>query len=87
MGPWITYYKNGNTHEELEYSETGILNGKCKFYNEEGKILLEGAYLNGFRHGEYREYHVNGKVASKITFVNGSQAESKYFDEEGNPQE
>ena len=50
------YDTNGNVIYELING-----NGKVKEYNENGKLIFEGEYLNGNRNGKGKEYNQNGK--------------------------
>ena len=58
----------------------GKLNGQCikNYYNEISNIY----YVNGLKHGMYKEYFDNGKLKYEINYVNGNihGMYKEYFD-------
>ncbi len=73
------------------YPETGKLRLEDhkdwgKLYYENGKILAEWGCKDYMKYGDYIEYHPNGKVKMKCTYINGVDRDGlmhKYF-EDGN---
>jgi antitoxin component YwqK of YwqJK toxin-antitoxin module len=47
----------------------GVLNGKFKAYNVDGKLTEEGCYSNGKMHGVFREY-LDGKLIVQCLYKN-----------------
>ena len=47
--------------------------GQIKEYNENGKLIFEGEYLNGKRNGKGKEYYNNGNVAFEGEYLNGKR--------------
>jgi len=57
------YYENGN----LMYKNSmknNKLNGIAKYWSENGDLINEVEYLNGFLHGEWKEYYPSKKIKS-----------------------
>ena len=52
------YDKNGNIIYELSNDQ----NGKVEDYNENGKLILKGEYLEGKMHGIVKKFAYNGKL-------------------------
>lgn len=51
-GKWQWYYENGNLLREEEFIR-GLEDGVLVEYNEDGKVLTKGEYLEGEREGEW----------------------------------
>jgi antitoxin component YwqK of YwqJK toxin-antitoxin module len=49
------------------------LNGLQKFYYPDGKLYLEGTYIDSVAHGDFKQYFKNGNVYEKAHYVNGVQ--------------
>ena len=48
-------------------------NGKIKEFNNKGKLLFEGEYLNGKRNGKGKEFGFEGKVCFEGEYLNGKR--------------
>jgi len=58
-GPWENFYSNG-TRQTLETYLKGKLDGDAKSWNESSKLVGEGVYQNGKRHGRFRVFDKEG---------------------------
>ena len=78
-------YKNGKKWDGIGYNESEkeeyILKngtGKVKEYNDFGKLIFEGEYLNGEENGNGKEYNeVNGKLIFNGEYKNGKKWNGK----------
>ena len=59
-------------------------NGKCKGYNNNGKIVFEGEYLNGKKNGKCKEYNNDGIVIFEGNYFNGKKWNGKGYDKKKN---
>ena len=74
-------YKNGKKWDGIGYNDMGkeeyILKdgtGKVKEYNDFGKLIFEGEYLNGEENGKGKEYsEINGKLEFDGEYLNGKK--------------
>lgn len=87
-GVWKWYHENGQLMVEEEY-KSGVLDGMHTEYDEIGKVVEEGEYLNGeeegpwftvsgdyYEKGTYRDGLKNGKWTSMYLVVNGGKTDS-----------
>ena len=44
-----------------------------KEYNDEGKLIFEGEYINGERNGKGKEYYDNDKFIFEGKYINGKR--------------
>ena len=71
-------------------STGAVINGKhdgaWKFWDEDGRLMVEGHYKNGLMHGEWRYYFPNGQLDLVGTFENNLQEGLfiTYFENNGN---
>ncbi|EJF53935.1 hypothetical protein SapgrDRAFT_2261 [Saprospira grandis DSM 2844] len=79
-GEWKSWHIGGNMSSELNYKDGG-LNGAAKFYYSSGRLREEGRFMSRktqmiisgqiveqqleARIGEWKSYHLNGKLKSK----------------------
>ncbi|MCV9930538.1 hypothetical protein OIU83_22955 [Flavobacterium sp. LS1R49] len=62
--------KNGDT----------VFHGKCNYYNENGRKISEGNFVNGHVVGKVTNYYDNGKIESIIYYkTNEIKEESTYY--------
>src|SRR5882672_7992624 len=70
-----TFYDPGQRRPHEEYmvsiADNETLNGKYKRYFPDGKTEIEGTFIDGKRSGVFYEYHENGTLLRKISYVNG----------------
>ncbi len=71
-GTWRFYYPNASMQATIEY-KNGKADGRAVFYrsNPDGKMLVTCTYRGNTLHGQYIEFHKNGKPALSVNFVNG----------------
>ena len=48
-------------------------NGKIKEYDNNGKLIFEGEYLNGEKNGKGKEYDYYGKLKFEGEYLNGEK--------------
>ena len=82
-------FKNGIVTETFEIydgalDENGKYTGYGKLYDGEiGKLIYEGEFKNGQRHGKGKEYSDDGKVVYEGAYKNGSRKKGTYALHEG----
>jgi antitoxin component YwqK of YwqJK toxin-antitoxin module len=83
-GPWIQYYCNGKTKNELIFVNNQP-NGYAKFYYSNGKISEEGLWQNNVWIGGYKYYFENGQMAYEFNYNAQGKREGpqKYYHENG----
>lgn len=61
-------------------------NGEFKDFDNNGRLLIQGNYVNGSKEGSFVGYHLNGQIKWKTTYVNNIPAgEWNYFYPDGKP--
>ena len=56
----VTYYKNNKKASEGVLLK-GAEYGRWKYYSQDGKLIQETDFINGFAHGKIIYYYSNGK--------------------------
>ncbi len=69
-GLYKTYFSNGNVKMEV-YSQNGKPNGTGKFYNERGRLIYEGMFVDGRPVGTMYQYYANGNVHNEMNYTDG----------------
>jgi MORN repeat variant len=82
-GVSYTVYPTGEVQSESEW-RGGAEDGCHRDYTREGAIAEEGTYRSGFRHGVWRSWHPNGKLASEEFCEFGCALTKKRWDSEAN---
>lgn len=59
-GPAYRYYEDGAQQLKMEIDDEG--NGNILEYYENGKLITSGSVEDGYRIGEWNNYHENGKL-------------------------
>ncbi|MGV3458865.1 MAG: tetratricopeptide repeat protein [Flavobacterium sp.] len=82
-GKVVLQYNPGESHEyELK---NGLLNGKYLVKEKDGKVSIEGNFINGVRHGKYLK---NGPMGTPFLdynyYVGKLNGESRFYDLAGN---
>jgi antitoxin component YwqK of YwqJK toxin-antitoxin module len=86
-GVWLHYYADGKKAYIVTY-EKGKLNGPCEAYNQQGKITLQGNFVNDARDGDWCKvrpdttviiaYRCKNGVSKKTTFYNSKDSVDAY---------
>jgi antitoxin component YwqK of YwqJK toxin-antitoxin module len=45
--------------------------GRYHRFYENGNLMMDGTFDDGKKSGPFTEYHENGKIARKLSYVNG----------------
>jgi len=62
------------------YVKDGVRNGKAFFYLNNGRILIDFFYQDGFIHGKYTEYDYDGNIYLSVNYINNMKnGPLKYF--------
>jgi antitoxin component YwqK of YwqJK toxin-antitoxin module len=78
------YHDNGSLKELLVYNDSLKLDGVCKCWNAEGKLIAKARYVNGKKSGTWKIWHDNGRLAYVFKFDNGIKVgKAKMFDTNG----
>ena len=78
------YHDNGRLKELLVYNDSLKLDGVCKCWNAEGKIIAKARFVNGGKSGTWKIWHDNGRLAYVIKYRNNTKAgKAKMFDTNG----
>ena len=78
-----TYYKNGIQQSTGAYYQKKK-DGVWKFFDKNKKrVVKQEAYSKGIKHGAWKVYYPNGKVATEIIWKNGERngAWKEYFED------
>ena len=67
-----TYHPNGNLAMDCE-TKSGMLNGKCVGYYENGKIQSETYWVNGKQEGTWKIYYPNGTLKQTSSWKAGKE--------------
>lgn len=79
----ISRHRNGQVHEETFYNEKGYLHGRSVTYNDEGKLLRDGTYEHGKKHGVFMEYDDVRETTRINEYKNGIVLYSKNTSSDG----
>ncbi|MFN7792763.1 MAG: toxin-antitoxin system YwqK family antitoxin, partial [Cyclobacteriaceae bacterium] len=69
-----TYYDPAKKQVQEQYfvsADNQSIEGKYKKFFPNGKIYIEGTFVNGVRSGTFYEYHQNGNLIRKISYEDG----------------
>ena len=84
-----TYYDDSKSRLNEDYfviDDNQTMEGKYRRYFPNGKLAMEGTFVNGVRSGTFYEYHENGTLIRKINYENGMRhGQVEVFDEKGKP--
>src|SRR5579859_7139921 len=84
-----TYYDEAKSRVSEDYfviDDNQTMEGKYRKYFPNGRLAIEGAFVNGVRSGTFYEYHENGTLIRKISYENGMRhGPVEVFDEKGRP--
>src|SRR5258706_12144503 len=68
-----TYFDESKSLISEDYyviDDNQTMEGKYRKYFPNGKLAIEGNFVNGVRSGTFYEYHPNGTLIRKITYEN-----------------
>lgn len=65
------YYQSGQLRRYETYNKEGTLSGVVQSYYENGKVKETVTYADNIENGPFIEYHSNGNIKWKGTFLNG----------------
>lgn len=74
---WKTYHHTNKLKSEVNYKE-GVPMGKARFYNTDGKIMLEGDLEDTKFVGEYLLFDINGNKVTRKAVTNPINAYIKF---------
>ena len=84
VGTWLRYYDNGNMQFSTQYNDTGLREGKERYFSSEGVILAEYTYKNDLPEGKYTEFNKGGGIAVQGQFRAGLREGDWFeYDESG----
>ncbi len=69
-----TYYDPSKSRISEDYyviDDNQTMEGRYRKYFPNGKLAIEGTFVNGVRSGTFYEYHENGTLIRKINYENG----------------
>ena len=75
-----------NVHDLSNNNIYRLKNGKgyIKEYNDKGKLIFEGEYVNGEKNGKGKEYNYEGKLIFEGEYLNGKRnGKGKEYDQFG----
>jgi antitoxin component YwqK of YwqJK toxin-antitoxin module len=61
-GPVVGFYKNGRIRSYWFANKEGRQHGESKSFYDNGQVLMESFYINGFLHGLFKLYDRNGNI-------------------------
>jgi len=77
------YHDNGSLKELLVYNDSLKLDGVCKCWNAEAKLIAIARYANGEKSGTWKIWHDNGKLAYVLKYNNDKKVGVwKFYDYE-----
>lgn len=71
-------YESGQIHFRYsrylsEDKTRWIRDGLYVEYSENGAVVSEGVYVNGYEHGLWRDFHPNGQIAAEGKYNHGQE--------------
>jgi len=83
-GHFVHYFKSGKIEGEGNRNESGMFDGECNGFYENGNKRIVGNYKNGVLIGEFNNYFENGKLSQLTVYDNGDAKSSIGYYENGN---
>ena len=68
----IAYYDNGNIKYDIE-SRNGKIDGKAKYWSDEGILINLVHYSNDLFHGEWIDFYPDGKIQHIVSYSYGQK--------------
>lgn len=72
------YHKNSKPKATFRYNKDGLLHGKYKVFDEEGKEIYSANYKNGLIHGEEKMVNPKGEKKSNF-YIAGNEVSNEKF--------
>ncbi len=69
-GLWISYYKNGQITEKVNY-KNGYYEGENITYHSNGELKSKGYWINGKKNDLWTWYHQNGQLEEELSYKDG----------------
>ena len=70
----VESYDNGQIKSSTyENKETGLLEGHCVSYTEDGRLFMEEDYKDGLRDGQVKYYDAFGNIESIVSYSKGEK--------------
>ena len=70
----VESYDNGQIKSiTYENKETGLLEGHCVSYMEDGRLFMEEDYKDGLRDGQVKYYDAFGNIESIVSYSKGKK--------------
>lgn len=70
----VESYDNGQIKSiTYENKETGLLEGHCVSYTEDGRLFMEEDYKDGLRDGQVKYYDAFGNIESIVSYSKGKK--------------
>ena len=83
-GKWKEFNKHAVLIAEGHYVNNKKHGVWREYYDSNGGLMIEEAYLNGVKHGRFASFHPNGQILSEGEFQYGSREGCfKVYDENG----
>jgi hypothetical protein len=79
-----SFDEKGNLKQEYEVNEEGQPNGQLKEFDEDGRLILTGEYVNGYRNGEFILYDNSGNIVKSKQYYKDSLKKVITFHSNGN---
>jgi len=76
-GNWIRKWDDGTLRTKGFYN-AGQLEGECKFFDEEGKLIAKGEYHNGKKHGTWYYFEENKLTRKEVYRYGTLESETNY---------
>jgi antitoxin component YwqK of YwqJK toxin-antitoxin module len=67
------YHDNGKLREINTYNDSLKLDGVCKSWNTDGKLIAKAYYFNGSKTGTWKVWHDNGQLAYVMKYRNNKK--------------
>lgn len=77
IGKCFEYFESGNKYAEYIADENGQIQGKYTGWNEKGKIVIIGNFLNDEKNGEWVEFNDDGTVKKREVYKFGNKIPSE----------
>lgn len=87
VGESISFHRNGKKKSFMYFNNKGQLHGKLERWFDNGNKDTKGGFIKGKKHGAWKFYHYNGKLAARIIYNKDTLLNSVFFNEKGEKEE